>query len=175
MYLCKAVVMWNDEACCVNINIHKYIIILPFISAAAVHGGVLCAGVLCACALVPYSRCVTAQSLHFTQAVYLKSLCLFPPLPLSLRPAVLCRCGYTNRSPLCVFFYLCVQIASHSCFSPSPVSPISPLTLLPQPQHLKRLLSENRWRRGPPDRTIKTHKEAVSFFFLLRLSSYITK
>lgn len=49
---------------------------------------------------------------------------------------------------------------SHPAQSP----PSPPLTLLPQPQHLKRLLSENRWRRGPPDRTIKPHKEAVSFF-----------
>ncbi|MCJ8736834.1 hypothetical protein PDJAM_G00017010 [Pangasius djambal] len=47
----------------------------------------------------------------------------------------------------------------------SPPSP--PLTLLPQPQHLKRLLSENRWRRGPPDRTIKTHKEAKTVMYLL--------
>ncbi|KAJ8340924.1 hypothetical protein SKAU_G00332150 [Synaphobranchus kaupii] len=29
-------------------------------------------------------------------------------------------------------------------------------------RHLKRLLSENRWRRGPPDRTI-THKDANCF------------
>lgn len=100
--------MWNDEACCVNINTHKYIIILPFISAAAVHGGVLCAGVLCACALVPYSRCVTAQSLHFTQAVYLKSLCLFSPSP-SFSSA---RCSvpmwiHQSVSALCFFLPLC--------------------------------------------------------------------
>ncbi|KAF4084094.1 hypothetical protein AMELA_G00124840 [Ameiurus melas] len=36
-----------------------------------------------------------------------------------------------------------------------------------KPQHLKRLLSENRWRRGPPDRTIKSHKEAKTVMYLL--------